>query len=537
MKTTMRILMAMAAAVLLAAGTARAANSTWTNTVSSTFNDAASWDNGEPGITDTATFNAGGASYTVTFDASKTNAQAIVVAGGGNVTWDLNGGKDYRIKIAGGFYGLIATNAGDTGTLTIMNGTTHTVYGYGGGFNTGPGINVVLTNKAYVTGTDNSSINIGGTLTVVGDATVYMFDQMDIANLRVYGGSSSNFLRSGYIVNAVIDNSTVQGWAGLVGGYGRVGTINITNGGVYTASRTPHGPAGVIGGADDGFIWMNIGGGSDMTRTSLIEGTYFNFGRNDNASGSAHVTIYSNGIARVTTNNHPIAGSNYGTTDFKIQDQQALTLIGGSIQMTNASRMNLIDYRTATTPGILRGYGDVSRIGSGANFSIQNDGYIRPGDTGTSYTHNVQGFGMLTLNNGSLYQTNAVRDGRLLFDFSTTSLDQINIQGGLAQITAGTNLFSIIGAGPVPGVKYGLGVYDFLIATNITYTPAYDNLVNLLTNTYNLTYGVDFQYGIVNLGGGLFALQLSFVPEPSTVLLLALGGLMVWRRIAKRGKK
>ena len=88
---------------------------------------------------------------------------------------------------------------------------------------------------------------------------------------------------------------------------------------------------------------------------------------------------------------------------------------------------------------------------------------------------------------------------------------------------------------PVPGVKYGLGVYNFIVATNITYSPQYDNLVNLLTNDYNLTYGVDFQYGVVSLGGGLFALQLAFVPEPSTVLLLALGGLMVWRRCAKRG--
>jgi len=171
-----------------------------------------------------------------------------------------------------------------------------------------------------------------------------------------------------------------------------------------------------------------------------------------------------------------------------------------------------------------------SAAAAAPNFTVVNDGWIRPGDTGTNYNHNVQGFGTLHLYNGDLIQTNSVRDGRLLWDFSTTSLDQISIQGGYAQITAGTNLFSIVGTGPVPGVKYGLGLYDFLIATNITYSPAYDNMVFMLTNTYGLTYGVDFQYGIVNLGGGLYALELSFVPEPSTVLLLGLGGLLVYRR-------
>jgi hypothetical protein len=140
----------------------------------------------------------------------------------------------------------------------------------------------------------------------------------------------------------------------------------------------------------------------------------------------------------------------------------------------------------------------------------------------------------LTLNNANL---ELATNSTTYFEFSATGLDQIKINGGTANLM-GTNLFSIVGAGPVPGVKYGLGVYDFVIGSSIATNWQYDNLINLLTNApYNLTYGVDFQYGVVNLGGGLFALQLAFVPEPSTVLLLGLGGLMVWRRFAKKARR
>ncbi|NQU10188.1 PEP-CTERM sorting domain-containing protein, partial [bacterium] len=82
---------------------------------------------------------------------------------------------------------------------------------------------------------------------------------------------------------------------------------------------------------------------------------------------------------------------------------------------------------------------------------------------------------------------------------------------------------------PTPGVKWGLGAYDFVVGTNVTWQPQYDNLSNLLSTTYGLTYGLDYHYGFADLGGGLQALRLEFVPEPSTVLLLFGGGLLLWR--------
>jgi hypothetical protein len=137
--------------------------------------------------------------------------------------------------------------------------------------------------------------------------------------------------------------------------------------------------------------------------------------------------------------------------------------------------------------------------------------------------------GTLLLSNANLEVS---ANAAVKLEFGTTSLDQIIAPNGFARL-AGSNVFSLAAGAPAPvsGVKYGLGVYDFVIATNSDLSSAhYDNLVFMLTNQYGLTYGVDFQYGVVQLGGGLYALELTFVPEPSTVLLLGLGGLLVFRR-------
>ena len=131
------------------------------------------------------------------------------------------------------------------------------------------------------------------TLTVAGsDATVYVFDQMDINRLFVYGGSTNNVLRSGYIRNATIDNSKVAGWAALVGGYLQVGTINLTNGGVYSAVNVaPWGSSAIQFAQDDGYGWINIGGGSG---TSMLETPSLYMNRPTYASGSAHMTLLDN---------------------------------------------------------------------------------------------------------------------------------------------------------------------------------------------------------------------------------------------------
>jgi hypothetical protein len=176
-----------------------------------------------------------------------------------------------------------------------------------------------------------------------------------------------------------------------------------------------------------------------------------------------------------------------------------------------------------TNRGIMRASGTITGMGSAP-------GLVRtesPG-TGTGSVFVVgNSIGTLTLNNLNLQVAAGTRTE---WELSDTGFDQVILNGGSASLL-GSNVFSIpAGTGTITnGASWGLGTYDFLVGSNITWNPQYANLTNVLSGTYGLVYGADYRFGIADLGNGLQALRLSFVPEPSTALLLVGGGLVLWR--------
>ncbi|NQU11089.1 PEP-CTERM sorting domain-containing protein, partial [bacterium] len=160
-------------------------------------------------------------------------------------------------------------------------------------------------------------------------------------------------------------------------------------------------------------------------------------------------------------------------------------------------------------------------------------GLIRPGD----FVAGTPVIGTLTVQNGDLFQTNTpggtrfAAGLRLDFDPSVSgSADLIDLSSGSGSITmtAGSNVFNnITGATAI-----GYGKWDFLKADSIAYTPAYDNLSNLVMGL-TLPSGADFagwSYGVVHLGAyDVLELSVNMIPEPSTALLLLGGGLVLWR--------
>jgi hypothetical protein len=228
--------------------------------------------------------------------------------------------------------------------------------------------------------------------------------------------------------------------------------------------------------------------------------------------GVGHLVVLSNGTLRVLGGGLFIGDgpTGYDRTSDTTLDHALIQMASNLV--VDVQRDSSADHYVPT----LRGVGTIERCTEGPNFAIRNDGWIKPGDLAT----NQLAIGALTVTGGDLFQTNkAAPTAGLYFKFNEASCDQILLGGGLAQITTGSNVFALAAGAqkPIPKQKYGLGEYNFIIATNLTYQPSYDNLVPLLTKQCGLKEGEDFRYGVVTLADGRNALQLAFTPSKSVI--------------------
>lgn len=167
-----------------------------------------------------------------------TNFQALVTNSSQNVTWDM-GGNVYRIAngYGSGNYAVLAfTNATDSGTLTIANGTLQADYGgYGIGVYAPHGT-VIVTNGGLVTGTSTLIQNL---IIEGAGSSWFSYDFTYINSATVRNGAGVQVFRGGVIQNMIVDNAVVTNNCGLAGGGG---TITVTNGGFVSQifSRRQH---------------------------------------------------------------------------------------------------------------------------------------------------------------------------------------------------------------------------------------------------------------------------------------------------------
>ena len=100
-------------------GPAQALKIDWTNTAGGSFQNVNNWDGGVvPGVDDTAVFNTGGNTYTVSLAADHTNYRMEIRSD--DVTLDLNGGTHTITKDWSWAY--VGKDAGDNAHLTLTNG-------------------------------------------------------------------------------------------------------------------------------------------------------------------------------------------------------------------------------------------------------------------------------------------------------------------------------------------------------------------------------------------------------------------------------
>ncbi|MBU4211217.1 MAG: hypothetical protein L6437_05675 [Kiritimatiellae bacterium] len=156
--------------------TARAADSTWTNLADGVFTDAGNWSAGVPGSADKATFDSN-ATYTVTWDESVTNGNALFSAAGGTATlgigayqWTITGNVDIaqnnaRVNLASGTLNIsnnLTQGAGYSFTdLTITNGAQVLVRGTGSFGQSGRSNSILIAGTGSVLSVTNTVISVG----------------------------------------------------------------------------------------------------------------------------------------------------------------------------------------------------------------------------------------------------------------------------------------------------------------------------------------------------------------------------------------
>lgn len=476
-----------------------------------------------------------GATLTITAPIIKTGAAStgfLTTSGGGTLILNsitastftgtnyLNAGTVEIARDANLGTGALAMNGS---TLRLASGGT---YGAGALFSNNR--NLVLGNNGGTIDTNGSSVTFGGTISG---------GVVNTTSANTAGGFSLTKAGSGTLAltNA---NNTYGGATIITGGVLSVAAINVTqgeNGGVASSigaspNTAPYlilngGTLQYTGGAattDRHFTLGASGGGIDASGSG---GTALNWAGNTGSGGSAiNAVAFAGNGARTFT----LSGNNTGANTF------AMILgngTGGATSLTKSGTGKWVltarnTYTGATTvnAGTLLINGDQSA--ATGNLSVASGAIL--GGSGT--------IGGATTVNGIIAPGNSI--GTL------TIANDVTWNGGLAPGGATDWKFEL---GAVSGSSdlLSLSGDDFLKGTGSAFRFDFQGtgvagtftLVDYATTTFSAS---DFSYtGLAGSLSGSFVLngsQLDFVvvPEPSTVLLSALGLVVVLNRIRRR---
>ncbi|NQU09917.1 PEP-CTERM sorting domain-containing protein [bacterium] len=528
--------------LLLASGAFAQTTNSWIDPgggYSGNWTDGTHWDIGVPTSADAFRFtNAQTSAYTVTFTGPVNTFMGDTL--NDKVIFDLAGfawtntysgpyavSTVYRIGSNGAPAEVTFTSTGSQGivhfgtgypdqgsisyaTITITNAKVNL------GPETGINNSTILVDgptAELLTGTQTIYDGLGGTLTVRNGA------QATIGSLvGAYGGPDT--------VITVSNGSTLSTGAGLSVGWGYGARLVVSNStlnvpGYYASGN---GAGGLVVGVNRVYTATPWEGDLEIDG-STVNAQEMNVGVSGVQNGRA---VIKNGSTVILSNGFlTVRAGNYGANTNTLVLNGSTIKLGAPTGVTNIWVISYSPYtlgtnfntRTGwlTNSGIMKAMGTITGLGiapaqvvNAAGGSLEIGGSI----------------GTLVLNNADLKLD---AGSQTLFEFSDTALDQIILNGGSASVL-GSNLFSLAAGSalPAPGVKWGLGAYNFVVGDSVTWNPQYDDLTNVLAS-YGLVQNLDYRYGIFNIGGGLQALRLEFVPEPSTVLLLVGGGLVLWR--------
>jgi autotransporter-associated beta strand protein len=387
-----------AAACAIAALPASAANYTWTNATTGTFNwtSGTNWSSGiVPVTSDTGTIFITNrtASYTVTYDpvtsqtfTSSTGAYGLQVGGGsgsGTVTFSLAQGN-LTLLNGGNTQQSNPLNINSGGVFNLSgSGTLNTQGFYNGGawrFNQSGGVANLTTSGSANTqfrwgGTGTATVS-GGTLNFIPSSTVALTLGVDAST------DNAAFIISGGTVNVSSFTPVQMSNRGA-------STLRITSSGVYSGSST----------IEVGTAGFSSGLGVTSALFDIQGGTVTNTGRLDVGQN----LYFNTSTARVTQSGGSYTQS--GNVQIGIYNSGSMTLSGGTFAFT----------------------GSTFQIGSGTL-----------GQTQSGTTTAAAGVGVLTLSGGLFTGTNSgstatINVGRTANDGANTG-NLMTIAGGTAEV-------------------------------------------------------------------------------------------------------
>lgn len=438
----LEILTLSVAAVLAAAGTARAADGTWIGTSSAAWSNGGSWAgaNVADGATFTAAFDAPlSGSITITLDSARTignlsftdsngPANNYTISGANTLTLNANGsgggvstiavntgtaviggsglvlaGGSNISKTGAGVLTLATDNTGNpfTGDISVGNGTLRAT-----GANALAGVDVTLdtsTNNATLSFGVNSAMTMGS-LTVASGGSGTATLEYTTANGNTLAGAMT--LDKSLTVNTVTSANLIT--TGLISG---AGGILKTGNGTLTLRRSNNTFQGGVT-VSAGGLRLNGGGNVAGTQTIVV---------GDANTGSANVNVSLNQNGANILNN--IQFTNNGSGSALLQsydtDSGSATTLAGNVLLDRSidlRNINTTAGRNFTLTGTLSGVGGITTsVSNSANRLILTAANTFQGGTtvnaGTLLVNNTAGSGLgsgnVTVNGGALGGTGA----------------------------------------------------------------------------------------------------------------------------------